>query len=121
VSRSVDLFIDTKLTIAEVAAKLGELLEHPLVANPDQTVFAYEHASVSLTLCAHEFIDDGDLLFSSYRYVLTGRVASTARVQDSAEAKLLRWVADKIQKEPRWPVLLVLDLQYRDKGKPPPH
>ena len=42
-------------------------------------------------------------------------VDNDGRPQDSPEAGLLRRIAQKIAQGPAWPVLVVLDLQYRDR------
>ena len=43
-------------------------------------------------------------------------MGNDVRPHDTPEAALLRRVAQRIQRGPAWPVLLVHDLQYRDRA-----
>ena len=74
-----------------------------------------QEGDVEATLAEHPYCDDGDLPFSRYRFALSARVPNDVRPHDTAEAALLRRVAQQIQQGPAWPVLLVHDLQYRDR------
>ena len=123
-SRSVDLFIDVAVPIEELAAKLGDLAGVTLtrVADAADDAEGGEHwvledGSVRAVLAAHPYVDDGELVFSHYRYALSARVANSARPQDAPETFLLRRLADKVLHGAGLPALLVLDLQYRDRGQ----
>jgi hypothetical protein len=114
-SRSVDLFIDADIPLDELAGALERHTGTPLVPEPDETRWILEEGDTRATLAEHPYGDDGDLLFTRYRFALSARVANDVRPHDTAEAALLRRVALKIQQGPTWPVLLVHDLQYRDR------
>jgi hypothetical protein len=114
-SRSVDLFIDAGLSLEELAAELGRVLGTPLAAQPDQAGWLVQQGQVQATLAEHPYGDDGDLLFSHYRFALSARVANEVRPHETAEAAFLRRVALKIQQGPGWLLLLVHDLQYRER------
>jgi hypothetical protein len=116
-SRSVDLFIDADVTLDELASALGRHTGTQLVVEPDQARWVLEDGDTRATLAEHPYGDDGDLLFTRYRFALSARVSNDVRPHDTAEAALLRRVAEKIQKGPAWPVLLVHDLQYRDPAQ----
>lgn len=113
-SRSVDLFIDAKVSLDEVADALGRLAGAVLVAEPEHARWRLREGETQTTLAEHPYGDDGMLLFTRYRYALSARVANEQRPHDTREAALLRRVADHIQHGPAWPVLLVHDLQYSE-------
>jgi hypothetical protein len=114
-SRSVDLFIDANVPLDEVARALGSHTGTGLVAEADQDRWVFEEEGVRAILAEHPYGDDGDLLLTRYRYALSARVSNEVRPHDTAEAALLRRVARQIQQGSAWPVLLVHDLQYRDR------
>jgi hypothetical protein len=113
-SRSVDLFIDADVPLDELASALERHTGTSLEAEPDQACWVLKEGDTRATLAEHPYGDDGDLLFTRYRFALSARVSNDVRPHDTAEAALLRRVAQKIQQGPTWPVLLVHDLQYRD-------
>jgi hypothetical protein len=112
-SRSVDLFISSGEPLDAVASRIAELAKVEAVPGEGATVVIRE-GDTSVALAKHRYIDDGDLFLSRYQYVLTGQVPSTARPQDTPVAALLRHVGCALQQGTSWPVLLVLDLQYRE-------
>jgi hypothetical protein len=114
-SRSVDLFIDADVSLEDLAAALGRLLSTPLVAEPDRPGWVLREEELRAVLAEHPYGDDGDLLFTRYRFALSARVSNDVRPHDAPEAAWLRRVALKIQQGPTWPVLLVHDLQYRER------
>ncbi len=117
-SRSVDLFIDADVSLAEMSGVLGECLGAPL--RPEGlSEWVFDQGQVQAKLSEHPYRDDGELLFSRYRFVVSARVANDVRPQDSPQAALLRQLAHQIQQGPAWPLLVVHDLQYRD-GLPAP-
>ncbi len=95
-------------------APWGAIPARPLVPEPDQARWVLEEGDTRATLAEHPYCDDGDLPFTRYRFALSARVSNDVRPHDTAEAALLRRVAQKIQQGPTWPVLLVHDLQYRE-------
>lgn len=114
-SRSVDLFIDADLPLDELAGALGRQTGSSLVPEADQARWVLEEGDARATLAEHPYCDDGDLPFSRYRFALSARVSNDVRPHDTAEAALLRRVAHQIQQGLPWPVLLVHDLQYRER------
>jgi hypothetical protein len=112
-SRSVDLFIDADVSLDELASALGCQADSPLV--PDEAGWRLQEGDAQAVLAEHPYDDDGDLPFTRYRYALSARVPNDVRPHATAEAALLRRVALKVQQGPGWPVLLVHDLQYRDR------
>jgi hypothetical protein len=114
-SRSIDLFIDADLSLDELADGLGRQAGSPLAQEPDGCSWRLTDGEVDAVLSEHRYCDDGDLPLSRYRFALSARLPNDVRPSDSAEATLLRRVAQQIQRGPAWPVLLVHDLQYRDQ------
>jgi hypothetical protein len=114
-SRSVDLFIGADVPLDEMAGALERHAGTQLVAEPDQACWILQEGDIRATLAEHPYGDDGDLLLSRYRFALSARVSNDVRPHETAEAALLRRIAQKIQQGPTWPVLLVHDLQYRDR------
>jgi hypothetical protein len=118
-SRSIDLFIDAAQPPDEVAAALGRLLESNLIEDPDTGAWLLSHGDVQADLTEHRYADDGELTFSRFRYSLSARVPNTVRPQDAPATTLLRRIAGLTQRQLGWPVLLVIDLQYRDQQAEP--
>ena len=118
-SRSVDLFIgaEASLTLDDVAGAIGSQSDIRLRAEPDESRWRLEAGEMRAYLSRHRYVDDGELLLSQYPYAVSSRVAA-GRPQDSAEAAWLRRVGHRLQEASGWPVLLVLDLQYRDGPGP---
>ncbi|MGI8491649.1 MAG: hypothetical protein ACR2KC_01915 [Acidimicrobiales bacterium] len=112
-SRSVDLFIDSALPAGELAAQIERLTDLPVAPNGEGT-WTLSEGAVTAELAEHRYADDGDLWLTRYRYALSARVPGAANPRDSAEALLLRRVAQALHRNGSFPVLLVLDLQYRD-------
>ena len=71
-SRSVDLFIEAEASLDDFAAALGQLLETPLVAQPDRAEWLLQEGEIRATLAEHPYGDDGELLFTRYRFALDG-------------------------------------------------
>lgn len=113
-SRSVDLFIDATAPLEDFAAALREKLELSLTPDAERRRWLLRDGDVAAFLHEHPYVDDVTLPFSRYRFAISARVAGDGRPQDSAEAAYLRRLAQRIQQGPHWPVLLVLDLQFRD-------
>lgn len=113
-SRSVDLFIACPEPLEAVAAKIADIAKAVVVAGPDGRRWEIRDAATTATLYEHRYLDDGDLFLSRYQYVLSGRTAAESRPQDTPEAAFLRRVGSALQQATSWPVLLVLDLQYRE-------
>jgi hypothetical protein len=118
VSRSVDLFVGSDLPIDQLAAQLGSVVDAPFTPSPTGATFVLRDGSVVAELARHAFADDGDLLLSRYRYTLSSRVPAGARPQDTPEAAVLRRVAQRVRERGLFPVLLVMDLQYREGAVP---
>jgi hypothetical protein len=118
-SRSIDLFIDADQPPDEVAAALGRLVGSTLIEDPDTGAWLLSHADVQADLTEHRYADDGNLPFSHFRYSLSARVANTVRPQDAPATNLLRQIADLTHRRLGWPVLMVMDLQYRDQQADP--
>jgi hypothetical protein len=118
-SRSVDLFIQSTLSLDELAATIGRRVEKTLAPGPAPDSWVLSDNDVEAVLRAHPYVDDGELLFSHYPYALSASVANDLRLQDAPATDLLRKVADRLQRGEGIAVLLVLDLQYRDRASQP--
>ena len=122
-SRCIDLFIDAPVELGELAAELGKLTGLVFALDPDGSGYVTRQGDVVLTMSEHDFVDDGQLPLSSYRYDLYARV-STSHVLDSPEAHLLRHVLSLVNAIGQYPALLVFDLQHiigrADGGAPTP-
>lgn len=113
-SRSVDLFIDAQPPIAAVAAEIHRLAGLTLQPGEVPDTWSLEEGEVHAELHPHPYVDDGQLLLSRYRWALSCRVANGVRLTDAPETTLLRLVSEALQ-QGGVPVLLVHDLQYRDR------
>jgi hypothetical protein len=120
-SRSIDLFIDAPLDLDELAAEITKLTGCELAEVPGRRGRVLTSGDVVAELDDHDFVDDRELLFSRYRYVLTATVASDRSVNDSPQAALLRRIFAAMKADHRYPCLLVFDLQHlMDRSGPPP-
>jgi len=118
VSRSVDLFIASARPIEDVAEQVAGSTGLALGPGEVPGTWALDQGTVHAELRAHPYVDDGDLSFERYAYALSARVPNGSRTSDSAEANLLRMVAESIRKA-GLDSLLVHDLQYRDGAARP--
>jgi hypothetical protein len=114
-SRSVDLFIRYDQSIQELATMVGRLMERDLTPGPGVDTWVWQDGEVEVMLREHPYVDDGELLLSSYRFALSASVPNGVRLQDAKATEFLRRVADRLHRSGDIPVLLVLDLQYRDR------
>src|SRR5579859_408752 len=110
--RSIDLFVHAPLDLGEMAAEITRLTGLPFAEAADRTRMVLDAGDTTAVLAEHDFIDDRDLLFSRYRYVLTATVASDRSINDSPQAVLLRQVFSALKADQRFPSLLVFDLQH---------
>jgi hypothetical protein len=113
VSRSVDLFISSSLPLDELAADLGRRTDAELLPTTDPGRWRFVDGGVTAELSEHPYLDDGELWLSRYRYVLSSRMATGVGPLDSPEVLSLRHLAQTLHDPVSFPVLLVLDLQYR--------
>lgn len=113
-SRSVDLFIDMEPPIESVVARIAGLGEIGLDPGEVPGTWSIDSGGVHAELHAHPYVDDGELLFSRYRWALSCRVEAGVRLADAPEAALLRVVAEALRRE-GVPTLLVHDLQYLER------
>jgi hypothetical protein len=114
-SRSVDLFIDFRGSPEELAALLSERTGRPVSPGPAEGTFVLTDGELAATAGRHGYVDDDELPLARYPYVLSLRTSTAGPLGASAETVSLRAVADALGD---LPVLLVLDLQYRDAGRP---
>ncbi|MBO0732044.1 MAG: hypothetical protein J2P57_22480 [Acidimicrobiaceae bacterium] len=113
-SRSIDLFVASDLPLEQVAEQLGHAISASLSASPHGATFILRDGDVVAELGPHPYQDDGDLLLSRYRYALSAAVPDDARPQYTPEAVVLRKIAQAVRAKDLFPVLLVMDLQFRD-------
>jgi hypothetical protein len=111
-SRSIDLFIDAPPGLGDLAAHLTEMTGKAFDAVPGTDRMAVTCGEVTAELTDHDLVDDRELLFSRYRYVLSAVVPAGRSVNDSAEAALLRGVFSALKADDRFACLLVFDLQH---------
>lgn len=114
-SRSVDLFVQCDRPIEEAAAEIARLTSLTLKPGSMPGTWSLDEGDVHAELRAHPYIDDGDLMLERYQYALSSRVATGQRLNDSAQASLLRVVSEALRKG-GIASLLVHDLQYRDRA-----
>jgi hypothetical protein len=113
VSRSVDLFIDSSLSIEALAEHLRARTGAQLVPTVDPARWRMVDGTLAADLYEHAYVDDGELWLSRYRYVLSAQMADAVSLLDSGEVLGLRHLAQVLHDPPDLSVLLVLDLQYR--------
>jgi hypothetical protein len=119
-SRSIDLFIDAPLDIDELAVAIAKLTGFAFAQAPGRRGLVLTAGDATAELGVHDFIDDRDLLFSRYRYVLSATVTSDRSINESPEAALLRRIFSAVKADHRYPSLLVFDLQHLlDRSEPP--
>lgn len=114
-SRSVDLFIDLAPPAESVVAEIQRLTNLTLESGQVPGTWSLDEGDVHADLHAHPYVDDGDLLLGRYGWALSCRIGNDVRPVDAPETTLLRLVAEALQKG-GVPVLLVHDLQYRDRA-----
>jgi hypothetical protein len=120
-SRSIDLFIDAPLDPDQLADEITRLTGLTFAPVPGSQVRALQNGGVVAELAEHDFVDDRELLFSRYRYVVSAAVGSDRSVNDSPQAVLLRRMVAALKADHRFPSLLVFDLQHlMDRSAPPP-
>lgn len=112
-SRSVDLFIDSSLSIEALAEHLRARTGAQLVPTGDPARWRMVDGTLTADLYEHAYVDDGELWLSRYRYVLSTQMADAVSLLDSVEVVGLRHLAQLLHDPPELSVLLVLDLQYR--------
>ncbi len=111
-SRSIDLFIDAPLAVDELAATLQRVTGFCFSERPEGG-WELEEGDVRARLSEHHYVDDGNLLLSRYRYVLSARAPSDARLADHPAVLVLRDLMQTLHRDSPMPVLMVLDLQRR--------
>jgi hypothetical protein len=120
-SRSIDLFIDAPLDLDQLAAEITRLTGLTFAQVPGTPRHALHSGDVVAMLGDHDFVDDRELLFSRYRYVVTTTVASDRSINDSPQAALLRRIFSALKADHKFPSLLVFDLQHLiARSGPPP-
>jgi hypothetical protein len=120
-SRSIDLFIDAPLDLDQVADEITKLTGFTFAQVPGTSHRALQNGDVVAELGVHDFVDDRELLFTRYRYVVTAAVGSDRSVNDSPQAALLRRIFAALKADHRFPSLLVFDLQHLiDRSGPTP-
>jgi hypothetical protein len=120
-SRSIDLFIDAPPGLDDLSEHLAELTGLAFEPIPGTPRRVLRSGGVTVELADHDFVDDRDLLFSRYRYVLTAVVPAGQSVNESGEAALLRQVFAAVKADNRFGSLLVFDLQHlMDRSAPLP-
>lgn len=115
-SRSVDLFLDSPLTLDELAPRLASVTELTFNRGEDGLEWITCDGQVVARLGPHHYLDDGDLVLSQYRYSLSCRVRGDGSLTDSSEVRFLRQVLHTLRSRTGLKLLLVLDLQYRDQS-----
>jgi hypothetical protein len=120
-SRSIDLFIDAPLDLDQLAEEITRLTGFAFAQVPGTLHLTLQNGDVLAELGVHDFVDDRELLFTRYRYVVTAEVGSQRLVNDSPEAALLRRIFATLKADRRFPSLLVFDLQHLiDRSGPTP-
>ena len=112
--RSVDLFIESQDpldTLTESVAGIEGVVVTPI----EEGRYLIQDGEVRAVLGGHRVSGEGEPALGEYRYAASAEVPDTVRPQDSAQAVLLRKVAQRLQEKPSASVLMVLDLQYRGK------
>ena len=110
-SRSIDVFIDCDDQATALAA-VAEAAGHP----PTEVAAGRWQVDIGggdvATLGRHDFVDDGDLLFTSYPYDLWVRVPNEGPVLDHRATEALRVVGERLR-QAGYRAITVVDLQYR--------
>jgi hypothetical protein len=120
-SRSIDLFIDAPLELDQLAEEITKLTGFTFAQVPGTSHLVLQNADVVAELGVHDFVDDRELLFTRYRYVVTAAVGSDRSVNDSPQAAVLRRIFATLKADHRFPSLLVFDLQHLiDRSGPTP-
>jgi hypothetical protein len=109
-ARCIDLFVDGPETLAGLAAELSDLAGVSFAEDPASGIWVSEQEGCTVELAEHDFVNDGQLALSSYRYDLSARV-SPPDGQTSSAAILLRHALAAIKADGRYRALLVWDLQ----------
>jgi hypothetical protein len=113
-SRSIDLFIESAKPAQEVAEQIEQLTGLKLTAGGEPGTWSLQESGVHAELSANHYIDDAELPFGRYGYVLSARPASDVRLADAPEAALLRTVSEGLHRG-GVATMLVHDLQHHDR------
>ena len=111
-SRSVDLFVSSTEPVEALAALIAERCRLELRPRPEADRFDLVDGGLTAVLHRHAFVDDDGLPLSRYPYALSMQTQASGHLGSSREVGFLRRVASSLDGVP---VLLVLDLQYRDR------
>ncbi len=111
-SRSVDLFISYDAPIEALAALVAERTGLTVDPRGEVDEFDLVDGGIAALLHRHHFADDDGLPLSHYPYALSITTGVGGHLGSSPEVSMLRRVAGAMDGVP---VLLVLDLQYRDR------
>ncbi len=115
-SRSVDLFIDSPLSVDELGRRLAVLTRGSFRPGPDDEAAELQAGDITAELAPHRYVDDGALRLSRYRYALSTRFSAQGSLNDCPEVVFVRRVADLLRQSMETAALVVLDLQLRDPG-----
>jgi hypothetical protein len=108
------LFIRCEQALAELADNVRTITGLAFEPDPGQGTFVTRDETFEAVLHEHGHGEDG--LLSRYRYALSAVVGDGFRLQEAPATVMLRLVADQLQRQGGLAVLLVLDLQYRDRA-----
>jgi hypothetical protein len=111
------LFIGAEQTLAELASLVGAITGLPFESGRRDGTFVTREDRFVAVLHEHGHGEDG--LLSRYRYALSASMDDGVRVREAPATVMLRLVADQLQQHGGLTVLLVLDLQYRERAGGP--
>jgi hypothetical protein len=117
-SRSIDLFIQSPLTLDDFASELTRLTGKSCVAVPDAPMWVLTDGDVVAELTEHRFSDDRGLALSRYRYCLSARVNPNDHLENTSPPAISLRAVQATLRSARYVTLLVWDLQNRLDQKP---
>lgn len=115
-SRSIDLFIDSKLALGDLAHALAVLAGAASAQPATGGAYQLRRGDVVAELRTHDYVDDGTLRLSRYPYVLSARFPDGKSPNDAAEVAFIRNAGDLVRQRMDASALVVLDLEQRDTG-----
>lgn len=112
-TRRIDLFIASDAPLGELAAAVAERAALEAGPGPERDTMVLRHGDVVATLAEHRQPDGDELRLSRYRYALSATTDADGHLGEAPETQLLRRLAGRLAGD--FAVLLVLDLQFRDR------
>ncbi|HLP87532.1 MAG TPA: hypothetical protein VK184_02860 [Nostocaceae cyanobacterium] len=122
-SRSLDIFVESKTEIETFVEQIEFLLgiKLKLIHDENESWYEYQNSTINLTLGTHEFENDKNMNFEDYDYYISIRSLNI-----ETEEKREKWrndfaqnIFNKLKETQKYQIMLVDDLQKKLEGFSP--